>query len=293
MAEATLGRLITAMVTPFDDNGDVDIARARELAARLVDEQDNDAVLVSGTTGESPTTTPKEKLQLAKAVKEEVGDRAKVIAGIGSNDTRASVELARETAKLGVDGLLAVTPFYSLPPQDAIVSHFKQIADATDLPVILYDIPHRAGREIATESMIELAEHPNIYGVKDAKKDVAGAARVIAETDLVYYAGDDAMVLSELSIGGQGLVGTSTHFTGRRTKELINAWFSGDQAKALSIYQELLPVYTGVFATQGVMMVKAGLAHQGFSVGGLRAPLLDAPAELAEEFGKLLDETNL
>lgn len=293
MAEATLGRLITAMVTPFDDNGDVDIARARELAARLVDEQANDAILVSGTTGESPTTNDEEKLKLAKAVKEEVGDRAKIIAGIGSNDTRKSVDLARQTAKLGVDGLLAVTPYYSLPPQDAIVAHFSQIADATDLPVILYDIPHRAGREISQDSLLKLAENPRIYGVKDAKKDIACSAHVIDQTDLVYYAGDDAMILPELSIGGQGLVGTSTHFTGRRTKQLLEAWDAKDFAKALQIYQDLLPVYTGVFATQGVMMVKAGLAHQGFPVGGLRGPLVDAPTELAEEFGRLLDSTEL
>ena len=293
MTEPILGRLLTAMVTPFDDEGAVDLARAQQLAARLVDEQRNDTVLVNGTTGEAPTTTDEEKSALVRVVKEAVGDRAKVVAGVGTFNTHHSVELCRQAAAAGADGLLAVTPYYSLPPQDALVAHFRTLASATDLPMVLYDIPHRTGRPIETPSLITLAGHPNIVGVKDAKNDIVASALVMAATDLDYYAGDDAKILPLLSVGAVGVVGTSTHFTGRRTAELIEAWLRGDHAEALRLFRSLLPTYTGVFATQGVMMVKAGLAHQGFPVGGLRGPLLPASDQLAEAFGAILDAADL
>lgn len=293
MTEPILGRLITAMVTPFDAEGEVDLARAEQLAARLVDDQRNDTVLVNGTTGESPTTTDDEKAALVRAVKRTVGDRAKVIAGVGTFDTRHTVHLCQQAAAAGADGLLAVTPYYSLPPQDAVVAHFQTVASATDLPMVLYDIPHRTGRPIETASLITLAQHPNIVGVKDAKNDIVASAQVMAACDLVYYAGDDAKLLPLLSVGAVGVVGTSTHFTGRRTAELIQAWLRGDQNEALRVFRSLLPAYTGVFATQGVMMVKAGLAHQGFPVGGLRAPLLPASDQQAKAFGAILDATDL
>lgn len=288
-----LGRLMTAMVTPFDADGAVDLERARQLAARLVDEQRNDALVINGTTGEAPTTSDDEKIELIKAVVDEVGDRAQVVAGVGTFNTAHGVDLAKASAKAGAQGLLAVTPYYSLPPQDAIVSHFRKVADATDLPVMLYDIPHRAGRPIETESLLRLAEHPNIVGVKDAKNDIAASAYVMANTDLQYWSGDDAKLLALLAVGGHGLVGTSTHFSGARTADLIEAFLAGDQAQALQIFRELLPVYTGVFATQGVMLVKAGLAHQGFPVGGVREPLLDASDEQARIFGAILDAAQL
>ncbi len=293
MTEPILGRLVTAMVTPFDAQGAVDLDRAQQLAARLVDEQRNNAVLVNGTTGEAPTTSDAEKADLVRAVKEAVGDRAKVLAGSGTNNTAHAVELSRQAAEAGADGLLVVTPYYSLPPQDALVAHFESVASATDLPMILYDIPHRSGRPIETASLLQLAKHPNIIGVKDAKNDIVASAEVMAQTDLAYYAGDDAKVLPLLAIGAVGVVGTSTHFSGRRTAELIEAWLAGDQAEALRIYRGLLPVYTGVFATQGVMMVKAGLAHQGLDVGGLRGPLLSASSEQAAKFAEILDASDL
>ena len=293
MTEPILGRLVTAMVTPFDAQGAVDLDRAQQLAARLVDEQRNNAVLVNGTTGEAPTTSDAEKADLVRAVKEAVGDRAKVLAGSGTNNTAHAVELSRQAAEAGADGLLVVTPYYSLPPQDALVAHFETVASATDLPMILYDIPHRSGRPIETASLLQLAKHPNIIGVKDAKNDIVASAEVMAQTDLAYYAGDDAKVLPLLAIGAVGVVGTSTHFSGRRTAELIEAWLAGDQAEALRIYRGLLPVYTGVFATQGVMMVKAGLAHQGLDAGGLRGPLLSASSEQAAKFAEILDASDL
>ena len=288
-----LGRLMTAMVTPFDADGAVDLERARQLAVRLVDEQRNDALVINGTTGEAPTTSDDEKIELIKAVVDEVGDRAQVVAGVGTFNTAHGVDLAKASAEAGAQGLLAVTPYYSLPPQDAIVSHFRKVADATDLPVMLYDIPHRTGRPIETESLLRLAEHPNIVGVKDAKNDIAASAYVMANTDLQYWSGDDAKLLALLAVGGYGLVGTSTHFSGARTADLIEAFLAGDQAQALQIFRELLPVYTGVFATQGVMLVKAGLAHQGFPVGGVREPLLDASDEQARIFGAILDAAQL
>lgn len=293
MTEHAFGRLITAMVTPFDERGEVDLPTAARLAARLVDEQHNDALLVNGTTGEAPTTTDAEKAALVATVKRAVGDRVKVIAGVGTNDTRHSVELAKQAADAGADGLLAVTPYYSLPPQDAIIAYFTTIADATELPVIIYDIPHRTGRPVETASLMTLAGHPRIIGVKDAKKDLVASAQVMAATDLVYWAGDDALTLPLLAVGGYGVVGTSTHFTGARTKQMIEAFLAGRVAEATAMNADLLPVFTGVFATQGCMLVKAGLAHQGFAVGGLREPLRPASPEQAAAFAAILDAAGL
>ena len=288
-SQPPFGRLITAMVTPFDAAGALDLATARELAAYLVDVQKNDTLLVNGTTGEAPTTSDSEKQALVKAVAAEVGGRAKVVAGVGTPDTAHSVELARQAADAGADGLLIVTPYYSLPPQDAIEAHMKTVASTTDLPCLLYDIPHRSGRPIETETLLRLAEHPHIAGVKDAKKDLAASARVIAETELAYYAGDDAYTLPLMSVGGVGVVGTSTHFTGAGTAAMIRAFLAGRLAEAIEWHQRLLPVYTGVFATQGCMLVKAGLVHFGRPVGGVRAPLLDASPAQSATFGALLD----
>lgn len=287
------GRVITAMVTPFTPGGAVDLDTARRLAARLVDEQDNDALVINGTTGESPTTSEREKAELVSAVVEAVGDRAQVLAGVGSFDTAHTCELARQAAGAGADGLLVVTPYYSKPPQRGVLQHFLTVADATELPIMAYDIPHRAGVAIEGATLLEMAKHPNIRGVKDAKGDLAGSSRVIAESTLAYYSGDDAMTLPLLSVGAVGVVGTSTHFTGRRTRQMIEAWLAGRHDEALALHQALLPVFTGVFATQGVMLVKAGLRHQGFEVGGLRAPLPEATEQEAAAFAALLDRADL
>ena len=277
------------MVTPLRPDGAVDLAEAGRLAAWLVDTQRNDGLIVSGTTGEAPTTTDAEKRALVEAVVEAVGDRAAVVAGVGTNDTAHTVELARQAQAAGATGVLVVTPYYSRPPQDALAAHFTRVADATDLPVMLYDIPQRTGTPIDESTLLELAAHPRIVAVKDAKGQVVSSARVIARTDLAYYAGDDAMVLPLLAVGGSGVVGTSTHFTGARTKDLLDAWTAGRLVDALAIYQELLPVYTGVFALQGVVLVKAGLAARGFAPGGVRPPLLPAAADQTATFVRLLD----
>jgi len=270
------GRLLTAMVTPFGDAGELDLQAAQKLASYLVDEQRNDALVISGTTGESPTTTDGEKAELIAAVRGAVGDRAKIVAGVGTFDTVHSIRLAEQAAAAGADGLLVVTPYYSRPPQSGLIQHFRAVADATDLPVMVYDIPRRSGVPISSETLIELAAHERIVAVKDAKGDIPASARVIADTDLAYYCGDDAMTLALLSVGGVGLVGTSTHFCGAASLEMIEAYERGDVAGALSLYRQLLPIYTGIFRTQGVILVKAGLVLSGRSAGGVRLPLVAA-----------------
>ena len=269
------------MVTPFAGDGSLDLDAAAGLASYLVDELGNDGLVISGTTGESPTTSDVEKADLLSVVLDAVGDRAQILAGVGTFDTEHTLELAATAAKLGASGLLVVTPYYSKPPQPGILEHFRRVADSTDVPMMLYDIPGRAGVAIATETMLRLAEHPRIVAVKDAKGDLAASSRVIAESELAYYSGDDAMTLPLLSIGAVGVVGTSTHFSAVGTKQLIEAYLAGDNATALRLHQQLLPIYTGIFATQGCILVKAGLELQGRGVGGLRSPLIEAtPAEI-------------
>jgi 4-hydroxy-tetrahydrodipicolinate synthase len=270
------GRLLTAMVTPFDVAGGLDLDKAAELATYLVDEQANDGLVVSGTTGESPTTTDAEKADLLAAVVAAVGDRAAVVAGVGTFDTVHTVHLAQQAQKAGADGLLVVTPYYSRPPAAGLFAHFRAVADASDLPVMLYDIPGRTGTPIPTDMLLALAEHDRIVAVKDAKGDVSASARVLAETDLAYYSGNDAETLPLLSIGAVGVVGTSTHFSGTGTKAMIEAYERGDVAEALRRHRRLLPIYTGIFRTQGTILVKAGLRLRGLDVGPVRLPLVDA-----------------
>lgn len=293
MSAPVFGRLLTAMVTPMTFDGAVDLRRTGELAHKLVEEQNNDGIVVNGTTGESPTTTDSEKAEIVKAVVEAVGSDAAVVAGVGTNDTAHTIELAHQAAEAGADGLLVVTPYYSKPSQAGIIEHFTAVADATDLPIMLYDIPGRTGTPIETKTLIELADHARIVAVKDAKGLVVESATVMASTTLAYYSGDDAITPALLSVGGVGLVGTSTHFTGRRMHEVIDAYVDGRIDEALSTYREILPVLTGVFAAQGATMVKAGLAHQGFTVGKVRPPQTMPTPEQAETFFDVLDRTQL
>jgi len=275
-ARRPFGRLLTAMVTPFDVAGSLDLDAAVRLATYLVDEQHNDGLVLNGTTGEAPTTTDAEKAELVRAVVDAVGDRAHVVAGVGTFDTVHTIHLADEAAKAGAHGLLVVTPYYSKPPQAGVLAHFRAVADATDLPVLVYDIPGRTSTPIATETMLALAEHDRIVGVKDAKGDFTASARVLAETELAYYSGNDGDTLPLLSIGAVGVVGTSTHFSGAGTKALIAAFERGDIAEALRLHRQLLPIYTGIFRTQGTILVKAGLRLRGLDVGPVRLPLVDA-----------------
>jgi 4-hydroxy-tetrahydrodipicolinate synthase len=282
-ASRPFGRLITAMVTPFAADGSLDLAGAVRLAQHLVDEQGNDALVLNGTTGESPTTTDAEKESLIRVVAEAVGDRARIIAGVGTNDTRHTIELAGQAEKAGAHGLLVVTPYYNKPPQSGLLRHFTAVADAADLPIMLYDIPHRAGTAIATDTLVRLAEHGRIVAVKDAKGDLTGTSWVLARSDLAYYSGEDSLTLPALAVGAVGVVGTSTHFTGVPTKQMIEAYAAGDTATALALHRRLLPLFTGIFRTQGVILVKAGLAARGLPAGPVRPPMMDATAdELAQ-----------
>lgn len=282
-ARRPFGRLLTAMVTPFNPDGSLDLGGAEKLASYLVNEQDNEAIVVNGTTGESPTTTDAEKEALVRAVVSAVGDRARVVAGVGTNDTTHTIELAHAAEKAGAHGLLVVTPYYNRPPQAGLVRHFTAVADATSLPILLYDIPGRTGRAIETETLIRLADHDRIVGVKDAKGMIAETSWVTLRSDLVVYSGDDGHTLPLLAVGAAGVVGTSTHLTGRGTRQMIEAYERGDVAGALRLHHALLPLYTGIFRTQGTILVKAAMNLLGLPAGPVRSPLVDATeAEIAQ-----------
>ena len=283
------GRLLTAMITPFGPDGKVNLTEAARLAQHLVDNQGHDGLVINGTTGESPTTSDEEKRELLGTVIEAVGDRASVVAGVGTFDTHHTIELSRQAAEAGADGLLVVTPYYSRPPIDALEEHFLAVADASELPIMLYDIPHRAGIPIPETSLIRLADHPRIAAVKDAKGDICSSSVVIANSTLTYYAGDDAYLLPLLAVGGAGVVGTSTHFSGLQVRALLDAFVAGNLEQARQLNAQLLPVFRGVFATQGTMMVKAALNRCGFDVGMCRPPMGKVAPELLERFLEILD----
>jgi len=277
-AAAPFGRMLTAMVTPMDSNGAVDYDGAARLAEYLVTEMRSDGLVISGTTGESPTTSDHEKAKLLDVVLETVGDRATVVAGVGTNDTTHSCELARAAEQAGAHGLLVVTPYYNKPPQSGLIAHFRQVADATGLPNMLYDIPGRTGTPIAAETLIQLAEHPRIVAVKDAKADFGAASHVMNATPLVFYSGDDMLNLPWLSLGAAGFVSVAGHVAGDRLHEMIDAYSGGQTAEALRLHRELLPVYTGLFRNQGVIMTKAALGLLGLPGGPVRLPLSNATA---------------
>ncbi|MGY0019127.1 4-hydroxy-tetrahydrodipicolinate synthase [Streptomyces sp. cg35] len=280
--QTPFGRVLTAMVTPFAADGALDLDGAQRLAAHLVD-AGNDGLIVNGTTGESPTTGNAEKADLVRAVVEAVGDRAHVVAGVGTNDTRHSIELARDAQQAGAHGLLTVTPYYNKPPQEGLLRHFTAIADSTELPVMLYDIPGRSGVPINTDTIVRLAEHPRIVANKDAKGDLGRASWAIARSGLAWYSGDDMLNLPLLSVGACGFVSVVGHVVAPELRAMLDAYVSGDVHKATEIHQKLLPVFTGMFRTQGVITTKAALALQGLPAGPLRLPLVElTPAETAQ-----------
>ena len=269
------------MVTPFTADGELDLDGAAVLAAHLV-EAGNTGLVVNGTTGEASTTSDAEKAEIVRVVVAAVGDRAQVVAGVGSNDTRHSVSLARAAEKAGAGGLLLVTPYYNKPPQAGVVAHCERVADSTGLPVLLYDIPARTGLAMETDTLLRLAQHPRIVGVKDAKLDLEAAAWVMARADFAYYSGQDGWTLPLLAVGAVGVIGTSTHFTAGPTALMVEAFLAGDVAGALALHTRLLPAYTGIFRTQGTILVKAGLRALGLPSGPVRLPLVDATdAQLA------------
>jgi len=279
-SSAPFGRLLTAMVTPMAADGAVDYDATQRLASHLVD-AGNDGLVISGTTGESPTTTDAEKEQLVRVVHDAVGDRAQVVAGVGTYDTNHSVELARQAEKAGATGLLVVTPYYSKPPQTGLLEHFRRVADSTTLPVMLYDIPGRSGVAIATETLLQLAEHDRIVAVKDAKGDLYETARVLAHSDLAIYSGGDALNLPLLSIGAVGAVSVVAHACAKEYAAMIRAVDAGDLAEARRINAAVLPAIRGIMTrTQGAIMAKAALQITGVLASrAVRLPLVEATEE--------------
>lgn len=270
------GVMLTAMITPFHADGSLDLDGAQRLAVHLVDVLKHDGLVINGTTGESATKTDEEDIAVLGAVLEAVGDRATVIAGVGTNDTRHSVEAARMAANAGAHGVMAVTPYYNRPPQEGLVRHFHAIADATDLPMITYDIPKRTGTAIELDTLIRIAEHPRIVANKDAKGDLDFAQWGMRETGLAWYSGDDILNLPLLALGASGMISVVGHLVGDRLKEMAEALWAGRTVEATTINASLLPVYTGCFRTQGVILTKAALAMQGLPSGPVRLPLIDA-----------------
>ena len=281
--QAPFGRLITAMVTPFNADGSIDWAGVETLAQHLVD-TGHDGIAVNGTTGEAPTTKSSEKLEIIKVVKKVVGSKIQVLSGAGDNETSYTVEQAKRSQDAGADGLLVVTPYYNKPPQAGIEAHFRAVAAATDLPIMMYDIPGRTGVEIESDTIVKLFETvKNIVALKDAKGNIAATSWVIKRCDIPVYSGDDILNLPFLSVGAVGFVSVCGHTVGLQLKAMLDAWFAGDSAKALEIHQQLLPVFTGTFRTQGAILTKAAMSLMGLPGGTTRLPLVDAtPAQIEQ-----------
>ncbi len=278
------GAVLIAMVTPFDADGGLDLDATARLAARMV-EQGADGIVVSGTTGESPTTTDAEKEALVRAVVEAVGDRAHVVAGVGTYDTAHSVELAEQAAKAGAHGLLVVTPYYSKPPTEGLVQHFTAVADATELPVMLYDIPPRSAVRIGTPALLRLAAHPRIVAVKDATGDLFAGSEVMAETDLAFYSGDDVLNLAWLAHGAAGAVSVVGHVAADRYRAMVTAVDAGDLPAARAIHDGLIPAVKALMTrTQGAITSKAALQLQGIlEHRTMRLPLVAATDDEVEQ----------
>jgi 4-hydroxy-tetrahydrodipicolinate synthase len=284
---ARLGTMLTAMVTPFAPDGSLDTAAAARLATHLVD-SGCDGLVLSGTTGESPTTTDDEKIALLRTVLDAVGDRARIIAGAGSYDTAHSVHLAKACEAEGAHGLLVVTPYYSRPPQAGLVAHFTAVADAVESPIVLYDIPPRSVVPIAWDTIRTLAEHPNIVAIKDAKGDLHGGGQIIAETGLAYYSGDDALNLPWLAMGAVGFISVWGHLAAGQLRDMLSAFKSGDIATARKINVTLGPLSQAQSRLGGVTMAKAGLRLQGIEAGDPRLPQVPATPEQVETLADLM-----
>jgi 4-hydroxy-tetrahydrodipicolinate synthase len=279
---ARLGTVLTAMVTPFGPDGSLDLVTAKKVAKHLVD-AGCDGLVVSGTTGESPTTTDAEKTALLGAVLEAVGDRARIVAGVGSYDTAHSIGAAKTAEREGAHGLLVVTPYYSRPPQAGLLAHFTAVADATALPNVLYDIPPRSVVPIEWDTIRTLAAHPNIAAIKDAKGDLHGGAMIMAETGIAYYSGDDALNLPWLAMGATGFISVWGHVAASQLRDMLSAFTSGDLATARKYHVTLGRLNDAQTRLGGVTMAKAGLRLLGIDVGEPRLPQIPATPQQLEE----------
>jgi 4-hydroxy-tetrahydrodipicolinate synthase len=269
------GQVLTAMVTPFDQNGEIDFNATRNLVNYLL-ANGTDGLVVSGTTGESPTLSPDEKVALFKFVVEVVGGRVPVIAGTGSNNTRASISLTKQAEEAGVDGIMLVVPYYNKPNQEGLYQHFKTIADSTKLPIILYNIPGRSSINMAVETVVRLSEIENIVTVKEASGNLDAMAEIISKTpsDFTLYSGDDGLALPVLAIGGAGVISVASHVIGNELQDMINSFTGGNHQKAAEAHRKLLPIIRSLFAQPSPAPVKAALNMNGINVGGLRLPLI-------------------
>ena len=288
------GKVLTAMVTPFNENLEVDYQKTQELVVRLI-ESGSDGVVVCGTTGESPTLSKKEKLNLFRAVVEAIGGKGTVIAGTGSNSTADSVELTKEAEKTGVDGLLLVAPYYNKPSQEGLYRHFKEIAGATSLPAIVYNIPGRTGVNISVDTMVRLAAVENIVGVKESSGNLAQVSEIFEKTpsDFQIYSGDDALTLPILSLGGVGIISVAGHIAGRKINEMVTAYGQGEVSKAAEINASLGLLFRTLFINTNPIMVKTACNLVGLKVGGLRLPLVEASEKETEIMREVLKNLGL
>lgn len=287
------GRVLTAMVTPFDDQLRLDAEKTKTLVNYLI-ENGTDGIVVAGTTGESPTLTRQEKLELFKLVLETAAGRVPIIAGTGSNNTEESIELTKEAETIGADGIMLVTPYYNKPSQEGLYQHFKAIAESTTLPIMLYNIPGRASVNMLPETIIRLAQIENIVSVKEASGDLDAAAKIIEETpdSFAVYSGDDSLTLPLLSIGGTGIVSVASHIIGNEMKQMVESFLDGDIVYAANLHRKLLPVMKALFAAPSPAPVKQALELNGISVGKVRLPLVPLNEEEAAALGKVIEEYN-
>ena len=292
MSDQSFGRVITAMVTPFDEAGKVNYAMAEKLAVHLVN-SGSDSLVICGTTGESPTLSWSEKCQLFQVIKKAVGNKAKVIAGTGANSTEQAIEMTQEVAKLELDGSLQVVPYYNKPPQEGLYEHFKKIAQSvSDLPIMLYNIPGRTGQNLLAETVIKLAEINNIIAIKEASGNLEQVCEIRRMTDpsFVIYAGDDFLTLPLLTVGGVGVVSVASHLVASEIQTMIEAFYQGQGRKATEINLKLFPLFKVLFCTTNPIPIKAALNLQGWKVGDVRLPLKKLPVELKKDLKLVLDK---
>jgi len=288
------GRVLTAMVTPFHKDLSINLSQARKLARHLV-ASGSDGLVIAGTTGESPTLTKDEKVELYRAVVEEVGGKAVVLAGTGSNSTADSIMLTRAAEKVGVDGVMLVVPYYNKPSQEGLYQHFKTLAESTELPVMLYNIPGRTAVNILPATVARLAEINNIVAIKEASgsMDQVSELRRLLPDRFAIYCGDDSLTLPMLALGGKGVISVASHLVGDRLQELVNAFTSGNTTLANEIHLELFPLFKGLFITTNPVPVKTALNLKGWQVGSTRLPLMEATPIEKESIKELLENLNL
>ena len=289
------GRVLTAIITPFNQAGAVDYESARRLASHLVS-HGTDTIVVCGTTGESPTLSWSEEYELFQVVKAAVNGQGKVVAGTGSNSTREAIEATQKAAELGLDGTLQVVPYYNKPPQAGLQAHFSAIANAVpDLPIMLYNVPGRTGRNLEASTVAKLAEIPNIIAVKEASGDLDQVSEIrrLTSPGFEIYSGDDSLTLPMLSVGAAGVVSVASHLVGDELQQMIQAYEAGQVATARDMHLKLLPLCKALFATTNPILIKAALQLQGWPVGACRSPLSEAPTALVDELKELMAELEL